>query len=356
MTEDNIERKITDDSRLKNIDFDNLKFGREFSDHIFLAEFSDGRWHSKKIVPYEDMSFSPGSSVFHYGQAIFEGLKAFKSDDGKVLLFRPEENFLRMNISAERMCMPQLPREVFMDGLINLIDLDRDWVPEGKGKSLYIRPFMIADENFLGVRPAEKYKFMIITSPTSTYYEGAVKVKVETKYSRACKGGVGFAKAAANYAASLYPAQQAREQGYDQLVWTDSSTHQYIEEAGTMNIMFVVDGKIITPSIDSDTDSILSGITRKSALQLLREWGEVVEERPVKLNEIIEAHKNGELQEAFGLGTAASVAFISKIGYDRGDMDLLDHKAWRIANRLKNTLDDIKTGRAEDSRNWITEV
>ena len=354
MTEDNIEKVITTKSRLDSVDFENLKFGREFSDHLFLADYFDGKWQSKKIIPYSEMSFSPGNSVFHYGQAIFEGLKAYKSNDGKVLLFRPEENFKRMNRSAERMCMPEVPREVFMEGLISLVDLDRDWVPEGLGKSLYIRPFMISDENFLGVRPAERYKFMIITSPTATYYEGAVKVKVETKYSRACKGGVGFAKAAANYAASLYPAQKARENGYDQLVWTDSSTHQYIEEAGTMNIMFVINNKIVTPSTDSD--SILSGITRKSALELLRDWGMEIEERPVKLTEIIEAYNNGGLQEAFGLGTAASVAFISRIGFDGGDMDLSDYHGWEIGNRLRDTLNDIKSGKVKDEKNWILEV
>lgn len=354
MTEDNIEKRVTNKSRLDEVDFENLKFGREFSDHLFLAEFYDGKWQSKMIMPYSEISFSPGNSVFHYGQAIFEGLKASRTESGKILLFRPEENFKRMNRSAERMCMPQLPKEIFMDGLTQLIDLDRDWVPEGEGKSLYIRPFMIADENFLGVRPAERYKFMIITSPTSTYYEGAVKVKVETEYSRACKGGVGFAKAAANYAASLYPAQKAREKGYDQLVWTDSSTHQYIEEAGTMNIMFVIKGKIVTPSIESD--SILSGITRKSALELLSDWGYEIEERPIKLTEIIDHFNNGDLQEAFGLGTAASVAFISRIGYDGGDMDMPDYKNWEIANRLKNTMGDIKTGKTEDTKNWIVEI
>ena len=354
MEKDKIESILTKNSRLSTIDFENLGFGHVFSDHMFLAEYSDGEWKTQKIIPYAEMKFSPGNSVFHYGQAIFEGLKAQKAEDGRVLVFRPKENFKRMNRSAERMCMPQLPEEIFMGGLKKLVDIDRDWVPNGAGKSLYIRPFMIADEEFLGVRPAQKYKFMIITCPTSTYYAGSVKVKVETKYSRACKGGVGYAKAAANYASSLYPAQKAREKGYDQLVWTDSSTHQYIEEAGTMNILFVINGKVVTPSIDSD--SILSGITRLSALELIRGWGIEVEERPIKLTEIIDEYEKGNLQEAFGVGTAASVAFISQIGYDGGDMMLSDSGGWQIGNRLKKVFTELKSGRAKDEKGWILEL
>lgn len=349
-----IDTSITKRSRLKDIDFDNLRFGREFSDHIFVAEYSHGEWVSNKIIPYGDMKFSPGSSVFHYGQAIFEGLKAHKTTDDKVLLFRPDENLKRFNSSAERMCMPTVPYEIFMGGMQKLIDIDRSWVPKGEGKALYVRPFMIADEAFLGVKPAESYKFMIITSPTATYYNGSVKVKIETHYSRACQGGIGSAKAAANYAASLYPAQQARNDGYDQLIWTDSNTHEYIEEAGTMNIMFVIDDKIITPSTSSD--SILAGITRMSVLELAHEWGIEVEERKVKIKEIIEAHRNGKLQEAFGVGTAASVAFLSTIGFEDQKMELSNFNEWKYANRFKKTLDDIKMGIVEDNRNWMFEV
>ena len=341
-------------SRLNNIDFDNLQFGRVFSDHMFLAECADGNWVSAKIQPYQDLSISPASCVFHYGQAIFEGLKAHKTKQGEILLFRADENLKRMNQSALRMCMPEIPENLFMDGIKQLVNLDKDWIPDGEGKALYIRPFLIADDAFLGVKPSARYKFMIITSPTSNYYSGAVSVKIETLYSRACTGGIGAAKAAANYAASLYPATLAQKDGYHQLVWTDSSEHKYIEESGTMNIMFVINGKLITPSIDRDT--ILPGITRASVIHLARQWGMEVEERRISVEEVMNALKSGSLNEAFGVGTAATIAPFSNIGYEGVDYPLSDYNSWTFAMKAKDYLEKLKRGLQEDDYNWTINI
>lgn len=343
-----------ENSRLPEIDFDNLQFGRVFSDHMFLAEYENGEWISAKIMPYGDLMFSPASCVFHYGQAIFEGLKAHKSHSGEVLLFRPDENWKRLNRSAKRMCMPDVPEDIFIEGIRQLVALDKDWIPDGDGKALYIRPFLIADDDFLGVKPSAKYKFMIITSPTSNYYSGAVKVKVEKKYSRACLGGIGAAKAAANYATSLYPATLAQKDGYHQLVWTDSEEHKYIEESGTMNIMFVINGKLITPSIERDT--ILPGITRASIVHLARHWGMDVEERRISVNEVSEAIHNNTLEEAFGVGTAATIAPFSAIGIEGKDHQLSDFNSWKFAMRAKSYMEGLKRGAQEDEFNWTLKV
>lgn len=344
----------TSNSKLPSIDFNNLKFGRDFSDHMLLAEYANGEWKDVKIIPFQDIKFSPAASVFHYGQAIFEGLKAHKTKEGDILLFRPEENLDRMNLSAKRMCMPEVPFEIFIDGLIQLINLDRNWVPDGEGKSLYIRPFLIADDAFLGVKASERYKFMIITSPASNYYSGAVSVKVETKFSRAAAGGIGAAKAAANYAASLYPAQEAQKAGYHQLIWTDSKEHKYLEESGTMNLMLVKENTLITPSLDSNT--ILPGITRKSILKLAKEWGYKVEERQIEVNELIEGLKDNSIEEVFGVGTAATIAPISKIGFGTTDYTLSDYTKWKFASRAKTYLEGVKRGEIEDQFNWTIKV
>lgn len=349
-----IEILRTKNSRLGDIDFNQLQFGRVFSDHMLLAEFEEDSWKSVQILPYDKIPFSPASCVFHYGQAVFEGLKAHKTATGEVLLFRPRENWKRLNQSAKRMCMAEVPESLFMDGIKELIKLDRDWIPEGEGKSLYIRPFLIADDAFLGVKPSTKYKFMVITSPTSNYYSGAVSVKVERNYSRACKGGIGSAKAAANYAASLYPAREAQAAGYHQLVWTDSSEHQYIEESGTMNIVFVINGKIITPSLAGDT--ILPGITRKSILHLAKHWGMPVEERKIPVAEILEAINNKSLDEAFGVGTAATIAPFSNIAIDGTDYPLSDFNQWEFANKAKSYLEGVKRGSIADDFSWVEKV
>jgi len=344
----------TEQSRLDQVNFNDLKFGREFSDHMLVAEYENGQWNSPSIMPYGKLSFAPSSSVFHYGQAIFEGMKAYRSANGEILLFRPDANYKRLNRSAVRMSMAEVPEEIFLDGIKALVNLDREWVPKDEDKALYIRPFLIADDEFIGVKASNRYKFMIITSPTAGYYSGAVSVKVEDYYARACEGGIGAAKAAANYAASLLPAQKAQAEGYDQLIWTDAKHHKYIEESGTMNIMFVVGDRLLTPSLDSKT--ILPGITRDSILTLARDWGMEVEERQISVEEIIRAHEEGQLKEAFGAGTAATIAPISKIGYAGKDYHLSDFNGWEFANKAKATLEGIKRGKITDDFGWTVKV
>jgi branched-chain amino acid aminotransferase len=346
----NIEIQTTAKSRLPEVDFDNLRFGHVFSDHMLVADYADGEWKSCKIVPFAPLTFSPAMATLHYGQSIFEGLKAYKSEQGEILVFRPYDNYKRMLRSAERMCMPPIPEEIFINGLRELLKLDKDWIPQREGYSLYIRPFMFATDEFIGVRPSNTYKFIIFTCPVSKYYSEPVKVKIETHYTRAVAGGTGYAKAAGNYAASLYPARLAQQQGYHQLIWTDGKTHEYIEEAGTMNIMFRKDNRIITAPL---SDSILAGITRDSVLTLAREWGYEVEERPVPVKEIIGYLEEGSLSAAFGVGTAATIAHIVTIGYEGKDYQLPPLEGRVFANRVLKTLDDIKYGRVEDTHGWI---
>lgn len=341
-------------SRIENVDFNNLKFGKEFSDHMFVADYVNETWQSPRIQAFKSIELSPAVCVFHYGQAIFEGLKAYKTDDKRVLLFRPEANFERFNRSAERMCMAKIPKDYFIEGIKELIRTDINWVPDAPDQSLYIRPFLIANEAFLGVKPSDVFKFMIITSPTSAYYQGAVNVKIENKYSRASSGGIGAAKAAANYAASLYPAKQAKLEGYDQLVWTDAETHQYIEESGTMNLMLVSDGKLITPPLDSLT--ILPGITRDSLIHLAKHWNFPVEERKISVAELIDGIKSKRISELFGVGTAATIAPIASVGFEGEKYKLSDFNDWVFSNKAKNYLEALRRGRIKDEFNWTVEV
>lgn len=342
------------ESRLSTIDFEQLEFGKIFSDHMFLAEFKEGHWASAKILPYQELSYAPAAAVFHYGQAIFEGLKANKTAEGEIILFRPEENWKRMNRSAQRMCMPEVPKEFFIEGIKELVSLDKNWIPYGEGKSLYIRPFLIASDSFLGVRASDSYQFIVITSPTSTYYRGAVSVKIETDFSRAASGGIGAAKAAANYAASLFPAQKAKAEGFDQLIWTDSSEHKYIEESGTMNLMMISGGKLLTPTLDSNT--ILPGITRDSILTLARKWNMEVEERKIAVDELINSLKDGSISEIFGVGTAATIAPIKSIGYEGEVFELADYENWEFANKVKNYLKELKEGALSDEFGWTVKA
>jgi branched-chain amino acid aminotransferase len=343
-------QKITK-SKLSSINFDNLKFGRDFSDHMLMAEYNDRAWKTPQIMPYQPLEFFPAASVFHYGQAIFEGLKAHKNEAGEVFIFRADENLKRLNASAVRMCMPEIPEDIFMDGLRQLIELDKDWIPVGAGMSLYLRPFMIADDPFLGVKPSGSYKFMIITSPSASYYSGAVKVKIESHYSRAAKGGVGAAKAAGNYAASLLPAKKAQEEGYDQLIWTDAKDHQFLEESGTMNLMLVKGKSLLTPPLDGKT--ILPGITRKSILQLAEEWGYEVVERPITVTKLVEGIEENTISELFGVGTAATIAPISVLGYEEKQLQLSDYTKWEFSFKVKQYLEELKTGKVKDTHNWI---
>lgn len=346
-----IERR--ENSKIHEVDMENPVFGSHYSDHMFMADFDETDWTDLRIVPYGPLSISPANATLHYAQSIFEGLKAHRASNGDVLIFRMKDNADRFAKSAIRMCMPPVPQELFVEAVRELVKLDKVWVPEGDGKSLYIRPFEFAMDPYIGVRPSKKFRFMVITGPVGTYYSEPVRVKIETHYTRAVAGGVGAAKTAGNYAAALYPAKQAQNLGYHQLVWTDGIAHQYIEESGTMNVMFVIDGKLITPAL---SDSILAGITRDSALTLARDWGVQVEERKVSVTEVIEAAKKGRLQEAFGIGTAATISHIKVIGHEGTDYELPDVETREISNRIKNTLNDIKTGKVEDKFGWITRI
>ena len=350
----NIKIEKTKTSKIQSVDFNNIQFGKQFSDHMFVAEYKNGEWQNLRIEPYAPISLSPACAAIHYGQSVFEGMKAYKNDDGKVLLFRPKENAKRINVSAKRLCMPEVPEELFMDAVHQLVQLDADWVPQNEGCSLYIRPFIFASEELLGVRPAEEYKFMIITSPVSSYYTGSVDVKIESNFSRAAEGGVGFAKAAGNYAAALYPAKLGQEKGYKQLIWTDAKTHEYIEESGTMNVMFLIDNKLITPSIALNTT--LSGITRDSTIKLAKELGLEVEERRVTVKEVVEAARNNRLQDAFGTGTAATIAQISSITFEDERFELPPIENRTVSNKIAKSIEDIKRGRVADKFDWIYNI
>ena len=350
----NIQIKRTENSKLPGVDFNNIQFGKQFSDHMFIADYKDGEWKNLEIVPYQPISISPACAAIHYGQAIFEGMKAYKNEEGEIFLFRPEKNAERINISAKRLCMPEIPEELFMDALQQLIEVDADWVPSIEGCSLYIRPYLFASEELLGVRSADEYKFMIFTAPVGGYYSEPVHVKIETEYSRACEGGVGYAKAAGNYAASLYPAKLGNEQGFSQLVWTDAKEHKYIEESGTMNIMFHIGNTLITPSTDYKTT--LAGITRDSILTLAKDRGVEVEERRVSVEEIIEAAKDGTLKDVFGTGTAATIAQVASITYNNEKFDLPPIPERTLSNELADEIQGIKRGRVFDKHNWIYRV
>jgi branched-chain amino acid aminotransferase len=349
----NIPVQKIEKSRISEVDFEKLPFGKTFSDHMLTAEYSDGKWSTPQIVPYSRMDFSPSSAVIHYGQSIFEGMKAYKNEKGDVMLFRPIDNFKRLNKSAERMCMPSLPEELFMEGLKQLVLLDSDWIPKKSEGALYIRPFMFASDEFIGVRPSETYKFMIITCPVGNYYLEPVKVLVENNYTRAVEGGVGYVKVAGNYGRSLYPAKIAQEKGYHQLIWTDAIEHKYIEESGTMNVMFVIGDKLITPPISS---TILAGVTRDSVLTLARDMGMDVEERRINIDELVYAAEKGILKDAFGTGTAATIAHIALICYKGIDYHLPPVETRTLSNKIKESLQKIRKGEAPDLHKWVIKI
>jgi len=343
------------ESKLPKADFSNLVFGKLFSDHMLVADYVNGQWQTPKIMPYQALPYEPSAKVFHYGQAIFEGMKAYKDKDGNAFLFRPEDNYNRMNQSAERLGMPPIPKSYFIDGLKELVKLDKDWIPTGNGESLYIRPVYIATENGVSASPSDSYRFMILTSPAGKYYSGDVKVKIEDKYSRACDGGVGYAKAAGNYAAQFYPTEKAKAEGFQQIIWTDSATHKYLEEAGTMNVFFRIGDKLLTaPSVPEST-RILPGVTRRSIIQLAKDNGIPVEVRPIEVAEVIEASKNGNLKEIFGAGTAATVLPIVGMKYKDYYTDLPKPKD-SYADKFKDMLMDIQYNRAEDPYGWRVKV
>ncbi|GHB27535.1 branched-chain amino acid aminotransferase [Mongoliitalea lutea] len=349
-----IEVTKTSQSKLAQTDFDNLMFGQTISDHMFVADYENGEWTNLRIVPYEPLSLNPANATLHYGQSVFEGMKAYKNDAGEILLFRADANQKRLNASAERMCIPEVPEEIFMEGLYKLLEMDADWIPQKPGYSLYVRPFIFATDDYLGIRPSQKYSFMIFTCPVGHYYAKPVTVKVEQTYTRAAEGGTGYAKAAGNYAASLYPALLAQKQGYDQLLWTDGKTHQNIEESGTMNVMFVVNDTIITAP--THTGTILKGITRESVLILAKEMGYVVEERFMTVSELEKLLQAGKLTEAFGTGTAATIAHIAKININGVDYELPAKGEDAFSNQVLRKLDAIKYGKVTDTHGWIRKV
>ena len=339
----------TSNSRISELDYDNVPFGKIYSDHMFMADYENGEWKNLEIIPYQNLSLSPATSAIHYGQSIFEGMKAHKLKDGSVNIFRAKENAIRFNISARRMCMPEIPEELFLEALDILIKLDHKWVPPTKGTSLYIRPFMFATDAFIGVKPSETYKFMIFTCPVGAYYSEPVRVKIEEEYVRSADGGIGFAKASGNYAASLYPAKLGQDEGYHQLIWTDAKEHKYIEESGTMNVIFQIGDKLITPKSSS---TILAGITRRSIVDLAQSKGITVEERKIEVQEVIDAMENGTLKDAFGAGTAATIAHIGTINFRGKDYQLPEVSSREISNMLAKELISIKKGESEDTFNW----
>lgn len=349
-TEPRIDIQPIGSSRIATTDLENLKFGRVFTDHIFTMDFVDGAWQRPVIRAYEDVAMSPATLVLHYAQTIFEGMKAYKNERGEVSLFRPQANIARMNRSAARMAMPAIPEDVFLDGLKELVKMDAAWVPDGKDAALYIRPFMYADDEYIGVKPSDGYRFAIFICPVRGYYQEPLRVKLELEYSRAFPGGTGAIKCGGNYAGGLYPSMLAQKQGFHQLLWTDAMEHKYIEESGTMNVFFIIDGVLTTPSLDG---TILPGITRDSILQLARDKGMPTAERKVSVEEVLAAAKAGKLNAAFGAGTAATIAPIQAIGHAGGVIDLPEPGADSEVMKIGAMLDDIRRGRAEDKHGWM---
>lgn len=350
LTEIQIQR--SESSRINDVDFNNIPFGREFTDHMFEANYRDGRWCDFQIKPLQRLSIHPAMMTLHYGQAIFEGMKAFKNKDGLAVVFRPEDHARRFNLSAHRLCMPEIDEEIFVDAINQLVSLESDWIPTQPGSAMYLRPVMFATDEYVGVAPSATYKMIIFCLPVGPYYSTSVKLKVERHYIRAVHGGVGEAKAAGNYAASLYPAKLAKDEGYHQVLWLDAKEFKYTQEVGTMNIFFVLKDRVLTPAT---TGTILKGITRKSIIQLLKDRGIEVEERLVSIDEIKDAYRAGELVEVFGAGTAAVVANISLIADDDLSMTF-DESHWTLSQSLKEEMNNIRMGYAPDPYGWVVPV
>ena len=336
---------------------DPLKFGTIFTDHMFVCDYIEGQgWIDPRIVSYQPLALDPSCMVFHYGQEMFEGLKAYKSEDGRTLLFRPDKNWERAKNSNVRLCMPEIPKELFLQALNDLVKLDADWIPTKPGTSLYIRPFMFATDPFLGVRPSNTYKFLIILSPVGAYYESGldpVKVWSEDEYVRAVRGGIGEAKTGGNYVASLAAQVKAHDEGYAQVLWLDGVERKYIEEVGAMNIFFKINGTVVTPQLNG---SILPGITRRSAIELCREWGIPVEERKISVDEIVEAARTGAMEECFGTGTAAVVSPVGELRYENEKMSITGGKIGPVTQRIYDTITGIQLGKIEGPEGWSVEV
>lgn len=338
----------TKNSRLQTTDFENLGFGKVFSDHMLICDYKNGSWGEPEIVPFQPMSLMPSAKIFHYGQSIFEGMKAYKDNESNTWLFRPVENYIRLNKSAKRLAIPEIPKNIFFDGLKELLKIDNDWIPNLDGCSLYIRPIVFATGEGFHASPADSYRFLIATAPSGPYFSGQVKVLIEEKYSRSANGGVGFAKAGGNYAGQFYPTQLAIEKGYNQVIWTDDNTHEYIEEAGAMNIFVRINDTLIT---GPTSDRILDGVTRKSIIDIANKEGIPVEIRKFKVSEIIEASKNNTLKEMFGAGTAAVISPISVFGFRNKDYKLPEIEN-SYATTLKKLITDIQTNKTNDKFGW----
>lgn len=340
-------------SKLKDTPLENIPFGKYFTDYMLEADYENGEWKNAEIKPYQPLILNPALAALHYGQSIFEGIKAYRLANGDISIFRPYDNFQRFNISAERMQMPVVPAELFIEGMRQLIALDKNWIPDKKDHALYIRPFMFASDEVIGVKPSDTYKFLILLSPTGPYYADPMRIYVEENYTRAAPGGVGFAKVAGNYGGSMLATAEARKKGYDQVLWTDAAEHKYVQEIGTMNVFFIVGNSAWTPDLENST--ILAGVTRDSAIKVLKAMGYEVEERPVNIDEICEAYRNGNLKEVFGTGTAATISMIRELRYQEFVMKF-DEANWVAGPALKKKLDAIREGKAEDPYGWLLKV
>lgn len=350
----NIEVEKADSTKINEVDFSNLTFGKVFTDYMFICDFENGKWQQPKVIPYQPMIIDPSARVFHYGQAVFEGMKAYKDDNDKIWLFRPVDNFNRINISAKRLAMPEFPEDYFFEGLKTLLHLDKDWIEKGVGNSLYIRPFVIATEPAISASPSNQYRFMIICSPVKAYYSDEVRVLVSENYSRAVDGGVGFAKAAGNYAAQFYPTDLANKKGFQQIIWTDSNTHEYLEECGTMNVFFRINDTLITAPT---SDRILDGVTRKSIIQLAKDNNIDCEVRRVSITEIKEVARKGTLKEIFGAGTAAVINPILGFEHTGEAFELpVLNKEDSYASFFKTEILNIQHNLTNDPYGWRYEV
>ncbi len=339
-------------SRVDSIDFTNLPFGQICSDHMFVADYKNGSWSEGEITPMQNFSIHPANLTLHYGQSIFEGMKASKHNDGTPMLFRLDKHIERMNESAVRMCMPEIPAELYRNAVTEMVRLESAWIPPQDGSALYIRPYMFATEEYIGVRPSATFKFVVFTCPVGPYYSAPVSLLADSQYARACPGGVGAAKTAGNYAASLYPAGQAKSAGYDQVMWMDPIEFKYIQEVGTMNIFFIIGGKAYTPALNG---AILKGITRDSMITVLKDKGIPVIEKDLSIDEVIDANNSGQLQEVFGTGTAAVVSMVKKIAYKDLIIDL-DWSNYKVAPSLKKYIENLRSGSIEDKFGWTQKV
>ncbi len=346
-----------EETRKGSINYSKLGFGKYFSDHMLIMDYRNGVWEEPRIVPYQPLCIEPANITLHYGQCVFEGQKAFMGIDEKVRLFRLDSHYKRLVNSSKRMFIPETPEKDYKEAVKKLVDIDRDFIPTEWGTSLYLRPFIMGMDNTLGLKVSDTYRLMVITSPVASYYEeglNPIRIEVNTQFSRVVKGGLGEVKAAANYAASLYATQTAKLKGFPQVLWLDGKEHKYVDEVGTMNIMFVIDGKLITPSLDEGT--ILPGITRDSVLKIARDWGWPVEERRITFNEVIDAYKRGVLEEVFGTGTAAIISPVGELHYEGEAMVVNDRKIGEKSQKLYNTITGIQYGKLDDKFGWLTVI